>query len=67
MYSSDSDSDLEFILNIPTRIERKFQDRKSFLADLSEKEFRRKFRMSKESFSVLLDKIKDEIGPKTAR
>lgn len=67
MDSSESDSDLEFIANLPVRKPRRFQDRTNFLATLNDEEFSRRFRMSKESFNVILEKIRHSIAPTTAR
>lgn len=67
MSFSDSDSEIEFILNLPARKPRRFQSRTDYLNILDEEEFSRRFRMTKASFRLLLSKIRDEIEPATAR
>jgi hypothetical protein len=67
MESYDSDSDLEFIANLPVKKKRKFQNRPRYSDNFEENEFRRRFRMSKECFRKLLIKIENKIEPKTLR
>lgn len=65
--SDESDSDIEFINNIKTRKQRNFKERINFLESLDDVNFLRRFRISKQSFRVLLQKIHDQIAPTTAR
>ena len=64
---SESDEDLEFIYNIPVRKSRRFQTRQDFVAILDEKEFLRRFRLTKQSFQVILAMIRDKLSPQTNR
>jgi len=54
---SDSDDDLNFILNIKPPRERKFCMRTDFLKTLHDDEFKNRFRISKNSFRILLEEI----------
>jgi hypothetical protein len=67
MNLSESDSDIEFIANIPVRKPRKFRERSNYLNILDDDEFLRRFRISKRSFQLMLEFIRPEIEPQTAR
>lgn len=65
--TSDSDSDIEFIDGLRAPKARVFKERVCYLDTLDEMSFLRRFRMSKESFRLLLEKIRRNIEPVTAR
>lgn len=62
--SSESDSDIEFIDNLRAPKERQFKDRPDYCNILDGKDFLRRFRLSKQTFTILLEKIRLEIQPK---
>lgn len=64
---SENDSDFEFIDGIRAPKPRKFRKRTEYLECFDEAEFLQRFRMSKDSFRLLLDKIRHKISPSTAR
>lgn len=65
--SSSSDSDSDFINGHRTLKKRKFNERKNFLETLDDNEFHRRFRVTKQTFQLLCDKIRDKADPATAR
>lgn len=50
-----------------TKAPRVFQDRPDIIDILSEKDFLQRFRVSKQSFRLLLENIRHKIQPSTAR
>lgn len=62
-----SDSDFEFINQIDARKKRKFQNRPDYLHILDDIEFIRRFRLGKNSFILILKKIRETIAPSTLR
>jgi len=65
--STDSDSDIEFIDNLRTPKARKIALRISFLETLEDNEFLKRFRVSKETFAFLLNKIETRLSSTTDR
>jgi hypothetical protein len=66
-FTDSSDSDLEFIDTLRTTKKRKIQDRKRFIETLDDNEFKRRFRMNKTTFILLLKLVEKEIATKTNR
>lgn len=64
---SSSDSDFEFIDGINARKPRNFSFRPDYLHVLDDNEFIRRFRLSKTSFELILNKIRPTISPTTLR
>lgn len=65
------DRDFEFILELSSdkcaRKERVFKEHPNYLTILTDCEFHCRFRISKESFVILLEQIKNKLSPKTIR
>lgn len=66
-FLSDSDSDFELIDEIRAPKQRMFHERISYLDTLDDYNFHRRFRITKDTFRFLLDKIREGIAPSTAR
>ena len=65
--TSDSDEDINFINELRAPAPRTFKERQNYAETLDDVNFLRRFRLSKESFLLLLDKIRDKISPTTSR
>lgn len=67
MLTSDSDSDLELIDGLRPRKQRKFNETVNYLQTLDDLSFHQRFRLTKQTFRFLCNKIRDKIAPATAR
>lgn len=65
--SSSSDSDFDFIEWLTTPKPPRIRTRVDYLGTLDDTEFLQRFRMSKGSFRLLLEKIRQDISPLTLR
>ena len=67
MDQSDSDIDWDFIRQIRARKTRKFQSRKDFLQILDDKNFHKRFRITKNYFRFVLQKIRPKIDTEVTK
>lgn len=65
--TSDEDSDIELIDQIRAPKPRKFKKRVNYLEELDEEEFLGRFRITKTTFILLCNEIRDKISPVTER
>jgi hypothetical protein len=64
---TDSDSDIEFMYNVRSPRPRVFKKRANYLEEIDEIEFKKRFRVGKQTFRKICDEIKDSVSPNTNR
>ena len=67
MSDDESDEELQLINSSRSNSARIFKERVNYLENLNETIFLNSFRMSKECFNQLLEKIWDKLTPNSAR
>jgi hypothetical protein len=65
--NDSEDDEIDFIDAIRAPKPRTFKTRINYLQELDDQDFHKRFRVTKESFKVLCDLIRDKISPSTNR